>query len=244
MHTSTAKFKAPIFIGTAVLIVGILFKIMRWPYADLLLLIGACGILFFYFLRFFSKTEKVKLDYAKLAVVIFFCIRYVVYVFDLPGRAIASSAFLISLGVFVSLLIGVPFFQDKTNEEESSQSQSTIIIIKNVVVILGIFAIVLGSVFRIMHWPGAGLLLSLGLAITAAWVIIVFFLDKTKEDGSAQPKSLTNKIKNILVVIGGFAIVGGSISKVMHWPGANISLIIGLIIIAVWAIVDLLLTKD
>ncbi|MFT5822984.1 MAG: hypothetical protein ACI8ZM_004241 [Crocinitomix sp.] len=178
MSTSTVKLKAPVFIAIAVLIVGILFKIMHWPYANWLLNIGACAVSFFYFLRFLAKPEKVKLDYAKLAVVISFFIRFIVYIFHFPGRVVTSAIFLISLGVFVSLSIGLPFFQNKTNEDGSTQTQSNADITKNVIVIIGIFAVVIGSISKIMHWPGANISLVIGLIIIAAWAILDLLLSK------------------------------------------------------------------
>lgn len=54
----------------AVVIIGVLFAIMRWPYGKLILVTGLIGIVITYLFSFLSKPVKNRLDIIKLAWVI------------------------------------------------------------------------------------------------------------------------------------------------------------------------------
>ncbi len=56
--------------AAALIIVGALFKIMHWQYADLLLTMGLIGTILIYFLSFLKKPLKKRLDFLKLTWVI------------------------------------------------------------------------------------------------------------------------------------------------------------------------------
>ncbi|PLX17166.1 MAG: hypothetical protein C0599_14255 [Salinivirgaceae bacterium] len=95
---------------------------------------------------------------------------------------------------------------------------------KRLAIITGIISIILvslGSVAKVMHWPGAGITLTLGIFILA----FIF-----------TPTSLRNSFKNngsksafFYVAIGLTAalLFVSALFKVLHWPGAGILLIIG-----------------
>jgi len=93
---------------------------------------------------------------------------------------------------------------------------------KKVMIVTGAIsavAFIFGSIFKVMHWPGAGILLALAMLITSFVFLPLLALLKTREGGSTRDK--------IVLVIG--AVVGilfflSSLFKVMHWPGANIML--------------------
>ena len=74
-----------------------------------------------------------------------------------------------------------------------------------------------GSIFKLMHWPGAGAMLVLGIFCISLIFLPLLFLTKSKEAPSSQHK----------VVLGLGALVGilyclSTLFKVMHWPGASI----------------------
>ncbi|NOQ76132.1 MAG: hypothetical protein GQ574_29295 [Crocinitomix sp.] len=77
--------------------------------------------------------------------------------------------------------------------------------------------IVLGGLFKLQHWPGAGLLLLAGLLIFSLIFVPLNIILKYQDD---------KEKKNRIIMIIGFltTIVGtlGVLFKVMHWPFANI----------------------
>ena len=77
----------------------------------------------------------------------------------------------------------------------------------------------IGLLFKFMHWPGAGALL-----ITSLGVIAIALLEYAIHN--RKSKSLT---QNLIYPLLGVVYVLGMLFKMMHWPGANIMLIISII---------------
>jgi len=74
----------------------------------------------------------------------------------------------------------------------------------------------LGITFRLQHWPGASILLVLGLAGFSLLFIPLLLVQKSKEGES--------KIMNGIGAIGISAFGLGILFKLQHWPGAAILL--------------------
>lgn len=82
--------------------------------------------------------------------------------------------------------------------------------------------LLLGSIFKIQHWPGAALMYVLGAASLCLLFIPLFLAVRIKE----KPGKLIT-IANILGAIGGVALSFGILFKIMHWPLANILMNVG-----------------
>ncbi len=87
---------------------------------------------------------------------------------------------------------------------------------KKVMIVSGAFSVgafISGSIFKIMHWPGASVLLTLGLVTISFLFLPLMVLLKTKDTGNVREK----------LVLGIGALVGmlyfmSTLSAVMHWP--------------------------
>jgi uncharacterized membrane protein len=80
---------------------------------------------------------------------------------------------------------------------------------------------IIGALFKILHWPGANILLILGLS----WLAIVSFIRSAYvQERSTQ--GYLNGLSNALMII-------GVLFKMMHWPHAMMMLYIG---IALWVV--------
>lgn len=97
---------------------------------------------------------------------------------------------------------------------------------KQKIYILGLITtsiIVIGSLFKISHWPGASILLVLGI------VSLVFaFLPLALRNHFRTTGEGKNRLLYIVTWVTGFVVFGGMLYKTMHWPGAGIALIISL----------------
>jgi hypothetical protein len=76
--------------------------------------------------------------------------------------------------------------------------------------------LVIASFFKLMHWPGAGMLIVLSIAFFSFIFLPILFVLKSKEVKMAREK----------ITIGVGTLIGGLfclsvLFKVMHWPGAN-----------------------
>jgi hypothetical protein len=177
LQTSNRKFLVPISVSVFVIILGAILKIMHWPFDGETFIIGSASLSFFYLLRFLSKPQKCFLDFVKLGLVISYALRMNFYIFHLPGKTTVAIIFLIFLGLFV-VFAGVPYLTDLEAAKKAIKSNNYPLVIKTVILILGAFSIVTGAVFKIMHWPGAGPLLVVGLVIVAVWAIFDLLIAK------------------------------------------------------------------
>lgn len=78
-------------------------------------------------------------------------------------------------------------------------------------------AFVVGSFFKIMHWPGASVILVLAFFAFCLIFLPLLFLLKTKESGSKRDSIIlgTATLAGILYGV-------SMLFQVMHWPGARI----------------------
>lgn len=80
--------------------------------------------------------------------------------------------------------------------------------------------IAMGTVFKIMHWPGAAISLLLGFII----LCFVFFPSALYLNYSTTKKSIGI---NLSAFLGGTILMIGVLFKVMHWPGTAMLLVVG-----------------
>lgn len=87
----------------------------------------------------------------------------------------------------------------------------------NTVGIIASIGIVLGAIFRFQHWPGANVMLILGVVMISFVFLPLMFTLKLRESAEKRDR---------LVLIAGCVIsilfVIAASFKLMHWPGANI----------------------
>ena len=88
------------------------------------------------------------------------------------------------------------------------------------------FLLLAGTIFKLMHWPGANVMVVLGAAFLALVYLPLILTHKLKE----SPKD--EALLHILGFIGLAFTTVGVLFKVMHWPGASVTLIGGMGILA------------
>jgi len=81
----------------------------------------------------------------------------------------------------------------------------------------------LGCMFKIMHWPGASIMLILSVFLFCFYFLPVALVSsyKSQEDGKYKNMHIITYIVFSICVM-------GVLFKVMHWPGASIFLMVGL----------------
>lgn len=83
-----------------------------------------------------------------------------------------------------------------------------------------------GMLFKIMHWPGAGILMILGNFCLVALYLPILLYHKLKESKKEEYPAL------ILGFVGLFFFATGTTFKIMHWPFASIMLYGGFLTLA------------
>ncbi|NRA10482.1 MAG: hypothetical protein HRT57_00835 [Crocinitomicaceae bacterium] len=81
----------------------------------------------------------------------------------------------------------------------------------------------IGFLFKFMHWPGAGPTLAVSLAAMVV-LLIEYIIDKRKSKSPVQ---------NILYPLLGVVLILGILFKIMNWPTANVLISISLVSMSV-----------
>ena len=92
------------------------------------------------------------------------------------------------------------------------------------------------AIFKINHWPMAGILITLG-----AFVLSFLFLPSALVVLWKETKNQKKLILFISAFIAGVAFIFGMLFKIQHWPGANIAILAGLVTGAVLFVPSLLI---
>ena len=81
---------------------------------------------------------------------------------------------------------------------------------------------IIGAFFKKMHWPGAGILVSVGILLMVLVFLPLYFISNQKEQ--AEKKNPVYAIVGYLTLA---LLLAGALFKLMHWPGAALVLQLG-----------------
>jgi len=75
---------------------------------------------------------------------------------------------------------------------------------------------IVGSLFKKMHWPGAGILITVGMMLIVFVFLPLYFITNHKEQ--VERKNPVYAIVGYLTIA---LLLVGAVFKIMHWPGAG-----------------------
>ena len=96
---------------------------------------------------------------------------------------------------------------------------------KNTMKISGVAGTIMfgfASIFKIMHWPGAGILITLG-----AMVLAFVFLPSALVVLWKETRNRKRIFLFISAFVSGICFIAGTLFKIQHWPGAGSILLLG-----------------
>lgn len=94
---------------------------------------------------------------------------------------------------------------------------------------IAIAGYILGILFKTLHWPGASYILIISGVLTIVTLSLLLF----RKSGP-----MTVQLEYPAMLIGSvMTVITGGLFKVMHWPGANMLLLVGLSVCAVWFLI-------
>ncbi len=90
---------------------------------------------------------------------------------------------------------------------------------KNFTYLFGLTSAILtivGSLFKRMHWPGAGILITVGMVLIVFVFLPLYFITNHREQ--VERKNPVYAIVGYLTIA---LLLAGAVFKIMHWPGAG-----------------------
>ena len=83
--------------------------------------------------------------------------------------------------------------------------------------------ILIGILFKIMHWPASGVLITLGIGLIVLVVLPYYMITSYRKQ--EEKKNLVYPIVGYITLA---LILAGALFKIMHWPGAGILIEVGI----------------
>ncbi len=100
----------------------------------------------------------------------------------------------------------------------------------HIVGFLGTFFISIGFLFKVQHWPFAGIALTIGIIVSCLLFLPMVLRNQLKDRNNPVPKFVF-----VIAFAGFMGDLAGFLLKIMHWPGAGVIMIAGCILLVIVA---------
>jgi hypothetical protein len=174
MPTTKKILSIPLRISVAILLLGMLLRILHWSYASQILLIAFVALGLLYIIRFWKKSEKKFLDYVKLILITFWSVNGIFHMLNLPYVLFFQIVIAITFLIWF-VMEGTAYFLDEERKSKNNRSK----VFWNFAMVIGTIAIIAGSLLNLLEWQFAIPLLIIGILIVAAYILKDVF-DKNK----------------------------------------------------------------
>ncbi|AYN68201.1 hypothetical protein D1013_12865 [Euzebyella marina] len=158
--------KVPLRISMTVILLGMLLKILEWPYAIPIVLFGFANTGILYFFRFWNKSDRKFLDIVKLVLVLSWTTNGILRILDFQHTLFLQIIVGISFMTWF-IMEGTAYFLDEDRKAKNQKIQ----VMWNFAMVVGALAIIAGSLLNVMNWKFAIPLLVLGITIIAAYIL-------------------------------------------------------------------------
>ena len=176
MSTTNKTLKTPLRVALACLIVGMLTRIVHWPYAGGIILVSFLAILVLYSVRFAKKNPKKPVDFIKMVLVLFWTTNGLLRILDFPYTGLFQIGTALSFILWFAME-GTAYFMD----QDRKSTNSIIEIVWNFAMVLGVLTIIAGGLMQLLKWEFAIPTLTTGLTIVTAYILKDIFNSEKKE---------------------------------------------------------------
>jgi hypothetical protein len=185
--------------GTIMLGFATLFKIMHWPGAGIMMTLGTLMLAFIFMPTALGvlwkethNTKKIFLFLSAFLAGIFFLLGILFKVQHWSGAAI-----LLLLSAVISVLFLIPSILVSLLRDPENKTKRPVYAIGAASLILYLT----GFTFKIMHWPGAGLLLLGGMFLLFIIVFPWYTLISWKEEKSIKPEFIFMTVGSLAIIL-------------------------------------------
>ena len=176
MSTSHKTLKTPLRVALASLIIGMLTRIVHWPYAAGIILVSFLAILVLYAVRFSRKNPKRPVDFIKMILVLFWTTNGLLRILDFPYTGIFQIGTALSFILWFAME-GTAYFMD----QDRKSTNTFVEIAWNFAMVVGVLTIIAGGLMQLLKWEFAIPTLTTGLTIVTAYILKDIFNSEKKE---------------------------------------------------------------
>ena len=163
------------YVFTVMYPLGAMMKIMHWPLAGLLMLVGALGGATSFILYYFLKEDKSFYDRSLIVIIPMICLSLLLRILPDDYRTMAISVALLLSGSFL-IMLTTKFLITKPSSRMKDVNWERIFYV------IGAALVFVGIVLKYQFLPNARYFLIGGLTVLAGSYILGFFSKNSLED--------------------------------------------------------------
>jgi hypothetical protein len=133
-----------------------------------------------------------------------------------------GASILMLIGFFFLSFVFLPSAIYVSYKEVSNLTKKS----THIVGFLGTFFVSLSFLFKLMHWPGANIILVLGIVLICLVFLPMVMINRLRDKEASLPKYVF-----VLALLGIIFYLAAMLFKTMHWPGASTMMIAGSVLL-------------
>jgi membrane protein implicated in regulation of membrane protease activity len=166
MQTHKKVLKTPLRISLVALLLGMVMRMLDWPYAAGVLFTSFLAVGILYAVRFSKKENKQPVAYIKMILVLFWTTNGLLRILDFPHTLFFQIGTALTFVTWFAME-GTAYFMD----EDRKAKNSMIEIIWNFAMVIGVLTIISGGLMHLIEWEYSTTTLTIGLTIVTAYIL-------------------------------------------------------------------------
>lgn len=166
MRTHKKVLKTPLRISLVALLLGMVMRMLDWPYAAGVLFTSFLAVGILYAIRFSKKENKQPVAYIKMILVLFWTTNGLLRILDFPYTLFFQIGTALTFVIWFAME-GTAYFMD----EDRKAKNSMIEIIWNFAMVLGVLTIISGGLMHLIEWEYSTTTITIGLTIVTAYIL-------------------------------------------------------------------------
>ena len=166
MTTTKKVLKTPLRVSLVALLIGMVMRMLDWPYAAGILLSAFLAVAILYTIRFSKKENKKPVAYIKMILVLFWTTNGLLRILDFPYTLLFQIGTAITFVTWFAME-GTAYFMDEDRKARNSMAE----IFWNFTMVVGVLIIIGGGLMHLLEWEYSISTLTVGLTIVTAYIL-------------------------------------------------------------------------
>lgn len=179
MRPHKKVLKTPLRISLVALLLGMVMRMLDWPYSAGVLFASFLAVLLLYAVRFSKKEDKQPVAYIKMILVLFWTTNGLLRILDFPHTLFFQIGTALTFVTWFAME-GTAYFMDEDRKAKNSMAE----IFWNFAMVLGVLTIISGGLMHLLEWEYSTITLTFGLTIVTTYILKDVFspVKKLKKD--------------------------------------------------------------